>query len=293
MAAELLDGDQKLHGGDAELRHQLRRLQQGAQRNQHGADARQRHRDLHPLHAVRHDQPDPCALADTRCDERGGQGAGGVVELGVGDSRLRVDDHRLVAVLFGAEPHQPVDGVRHRTPSAGAACRPCRWTARVCRNAERRQSVSGSCTRTVRALSRSRTAASSNSAPSSNAMTAATSCPRSGSGRPSTCATVPPVTLAIARSTSAGATLAPAVLIIAPRAADEVDEAVGVGADEIAGVKPAVGVEALLAAALVVPLHHVRPADAQLRRRRSWSRTRAPACRTNRGGVRVDRIRPH
>ena len=47
-------------------------------------------------------------------------------------------------------------------------------------------------------------------------------------------------------------------------AADEVHEAVGVGSDEIAGVEPAVGVEALLAAALVVPLHHVRSADAQL-----------------------------
>ena len=45
---------------------------------------------------------------------------------------------------------------------------------------------------------------------------------------------------------------------------DEVHETVGVGANEIAGVKPAVGVEALLAAALVVPLHHMRPADAQL-----------------------------
>src|SRR6201999_149017 len=45
---------------------------------------------------------------------------------------------------------------------------------------------------------------------------------------------------------------------------DEVHETVGVGANEIAGVKPAVGVEALLAAAPVVPLHHMRPAEAQL-----------------------------
>ena len=47
-------------------------------------------------------------------------------------------------------------------------------------------------------------------------------------------------------------------------AADEVHETVGVDADEIAGVKPAVGIEALLAAALVVALHHVGSADAQL-----------------------------
>src|SRR5436190_19678923 len=46
-------------------------------------------------------------------------------------------------------------------------------------------------------------------------------------------------------------------------AADEVHETVGVGADDIAGVEPAVGVETLLAAALVVPLHHIGTADAQ------------------------------
>ena len=48
-------------------------------------------------------------------------------------------------------------------------------------------------------------------------MTATTTCPRSGSGRPNTYAVAPPLTRAIAFSTSAGATLAPAVLIIEPR----------------------------------------------------------------------------
>ena len=46
--------------------------------------------------------------------------------------------------------------------------------------------------------------------------------------------------------------------------ADEVHEAVVVGADEITCVEPAVGVEALLTAALVVPLHEERPADTEL-----------------------------
>ncbi len=93
-------------------------------------------------------------------------------------------------------------------------------------------------------------------------MTAATSCPRSASAIPITYA-VRPVVFAMAVSTSAGATLAPAVLII-DRAADEVHETVAVDPHQIAGVEPAVGVEALLAAALVVALHHERPADTQL-----------------------------
>ncbi len=72
--------------------------------------------------------------------------------------------------------------------------------------------------------------------------------------------------------------------------ADEIHESVGVGAHQIACVEPAVGVEAVFAAALVVPLHQVRPPDAKfadsrgIRCRRSWSRTPAPACRTIRGG---------
>src|SRR3954463_9845578 len=48
------------------------------------------------------------------------------------------------------------------------------------------------------------------------------------------------------------------------QATDEVHETVTVDPHEIAGAEPAVGVEALLTAALVVALHHERPADAQL-----------------------------
>src|SRR5258707_1056518 len=46
--------------------------------------------------------------------------------------------------------------------------------------------------------------------------------------------------------------------------ADEVEEPVGIGPEKITGVEPAVGVEALLAAALVVPLHQMPATDAQL-----------------------------
>ena len=117
MAAELFDRDQYLHGGRPQLSHQLGGLQQGAQRHQHRADACQRHGDLHPLHAIRHDQTDPGPLADAGSDECGRHGAGGVVELGVADPGLGVDDHRLVTVLLCANPDQLVDGVTHRTSS--------------------------------------------------------------------------------------------------------------------------------------------------------------------------------
>ena len=109
MAAELFDRDQYLHGGRPQLSHQLGGLQQGAQRHQHRADACQRHGDLHPLHAIRHDQTDPGPLADAGSDECGRHGAGGVVELGVADPGLGVDDHRLVTVLLCANPDQLVD----------------------------------------------------------------------------------------------------------------------------------------------------------------------------------------
>ena len=66
VPAELLDGHQELHGGDAQLRDEFGRLQQGAQRDEYGADAGERDGDLHPAHAVGHDQADPGALGHAR-----------------------------------------------------------------------------------------------------------------------------------------------------------------------------------------------------------------------------------
>ena len=91
------------------------------------------------------------------------------------------------------------------------------------------------------------------------------------------------------------------ILIIAAAPADEIHESVGVGAHQIPGVEPAVGVEALFATAFVIALHHERPADAQfsylagaddlrLSDRRSSSRIPAPACRTIHAALRVDRF---
>ena len=57
-----------------------------------------------------------------------------------------------------------------------------------------------------------------------------------------------PVTSAIAASTSRGDTFAPAVLIMSPPPAGEVEEAVGVDVEEVAGAVPAVGGERLVRA---------------------------------------------
>ena len=73
MPAELLDADQELHGGDAQLRDQFPGRKKRAQRNQHGADAGQGDRDLHPPGTIGHDQPHPGALADAGLDESRGQ----------------------------------------------------------------------------------------------------------------------------------------------------------------------------------------------------------------------------
>ena len=129
-------------------------------------------------------------------------------------------------------------------------------------------------------------------AASSVAITAATACPRSGSGTPSTYAVEPPADPGDRLLHFGRGDVGARGLDHRTAPAEEVVEPVRVGAHEIAGVKPAVGVEAFLAAALVVALHDVRPADAQLAvARRSWSRSPVPACRTTRAGARVGRFR--
>jgi hypothetical protein len=71
VTAELLDGDQMLNRGDAQLRDQLTGWQQGAQRHQYGTDSGECDRDQNPVHAVGHDQPDPATLADAPVHEHG------------------------------------------------------------------------------------------------------------------------------------------------------------------------------------------------------------------------------
>jgi hypothetical protein len=104
VPTEFLNGHQELHRGDPQLRDEFRCLQQGAQRDQHGADACECHRDLHPLHAVGHDQPDPSALGDPDLDKRRGHFTGGDIELAVVDSADRVDHDGLVPVVGRAGP---------------------------------------------------------------------------------------------------------------------------------------------------------------------------------------------
>ncbi len=120
VSAELLHRDQELHRGHAQLRHQFARLHQRAQGHQHRADPGQRDGQLHPSHAVGHDQADAGALAHAGLDEDGSQLPGCCIQLAVGDSRRRIDHRQFGAVLAGSKPHQRVDGRRlltHRTKS--------------------------------------------------------------------------------------------------------------------------------------------------------------------------------
>ncbi len=138
VAAELLDAHQELHRGDSQLRDQFAGLQQRAQRNQHRADAGQCDRDLHPAGAVGHDQPDPGALADAGFDEDRGQIACGRVEFAVAEPGRWDRSPSAVAPSWAARNRTSwsmvrAARVRHRTASAAAACRLCRWTAAVFR----------------------------------------------------------------------------------------------------------------------------------------------------------------
>jgi hypothetical protein len=110
LAAELLDCDQCLDGGDAELRDQLRRLQQCALRNKHGADARQRHRDLHPLHRIRHDQTDPSPLSRAEGDQTAGQLRRPAVGLRVAEAFGVAHQQRVLSSGAGLLPQNFADG---------------------------------------------------------------------------------------------------------------------------------------------------------------------------------------
>jgi hypothetical protein len=120
VSAELLHRDQELHRGRAQLRRQFAGLQQRAEGHQHRTDPGQGKSQLHPSHAVRHDQADAGALAHAGLDEDSGQLPGRHVELAVGDAPPRIDHRRFGTVAGGTKPHQRVDGqrvLRHRTPS--------------------------------------------------------------------------------------------------------------------------------------------------------------------------------
>ena len=74
VPAELLDGHQELHGGDAQLRDQFA----GASRVLSGTSTAPMRVSATAIctqrDTVGHDQPDPGALAHARLDERGGHG---------------------------------------------------------------------------------------------------------------------------------------------------------------------------------------------------------------------------